>query len=120
MSGERSRAKGRSRELDVLRYFRADGWVTYRLAWGNADVMACKLVDGDEPETQRMRLLLVQVKCTGSGPYDHFRPMDRERLIAEADSCGAEAVLAWWPTYGELQLIDAHQWPKRARLEAAA
>lgn len=117
MSGER---RGRGRELDVMRHFRAEGWVTYRLAWGNADVMACRLEPGDEPEAQRMRLLLVQVKSTGGGPYERFGPVDRERLLAEADSCGAEALLAWWPAYGSLQLIDAHKWPKRASMEQAA
>jgi hypothetical protein len=120
MSGETSRRRGRSRELDVLHHFQDDGWVAYRLAWGNADVRACRLEPGDEPESRRLRLLLVQVKSTGNGPYDHFRPLDRDHLLAEADSCGAEAVLAFWPPYGSLQLIDAHAWPKRARMEAVA
>lgn len=113
-SGETRRRRGRSRELDVLHHFRDEGWVAYRLAWGNADVMAARL------EAGAMRLLLVQVKATGSGPYDHFRPLDRDRLLAEARSCGAEAWLAFWPPYGVLQLIDESQWPKRASLEAAA
>jgi hypothetical protein len=46
--------------------------------------------------------------------------MSGDHLLAEADSCGAEAVLAFWPPYGSLQLIDAHAWPKRARMEAVA
>ena len=118
--GERNRKRGRSRELDVLHHFRDQGWVAYRLAWGNADVMACRLDPGDEPESQRIRLLLVQVKCTGSGPFDHFRPLDRQRLLDECAACGAQPVLAYWPPYGTLQLLDESKWPRRAQLEAMA
>jgi Holliday junction resolvase len=117
MSGER---RGRSRELDVMHRYRDEGWVAYRLAWGNADVLAMRLEPNSELEHEWMRVLLIQVKSTSGGPYERFGPRDRERLVAEADSCGAEAVLAWWPPHGVLQLFDAHDWPQRALLEASA
>jgi hypothetical protein len=113
MSGETSRARGRSRELDVKHWFEDQGWVAYRLAWGNADVLAMRLDDAGVPV-----VWLVQVKSTGNGPYDHFRPRERQALLDEATRCGAVAMLAFWPPYGALQLIDENQWPKRARMEA--
>jgi hypothetical protein len=93
----------------------ADGWpVVKRFAWGAADVFAARLED-DRPV-----LRLIQVKSTGGGPYERFSPRDREALLADAAACGAQAWLAWWPSYGALQWIDSTKWPKRAQMEAIA
>lgn len=99
MSGER---RGRSRELRVADELRREGWVAYRLAWGQADVGALKA--GHRP-------LLVQVKSTAGGPYERFGPRARLALLHEAVCAGADCVLAWWPKHGELRWIQPLDWP---------
>lgn len=99
MSGE---ARGRGRELDVMRFYRSTGRVAYRLAWGNADVVALKA--GERP-------LLVQVKSTAGGAFERFQPRDRALLLVEAAQADARAVLAWWPPRGKLTLIPSEAWP---------
>lgn len=98
MSGER---RGRGRELDVMRWYRQRGYVAYRLAWGNADVIALKT---GEPT------LLVQVKSTARA-FERFGPRDRALLLVEAARADAHAVLAWWPAYGDLTIVPSEAWP---------
>lgn len=101
MSGNTSRARGRSRELDVLHYLQTMGFVVYRLSRGPADLVALKA--GHPPR-------LFQVKSTLT-PYQHFRADDRASLYHEAIVAGAEAVLAWWPKNGQLKFIESCEWP---------
>jgi Holliday junction resolvase len=102
-------ARGRSRELRVLDFYREHGFVAFRAAWGIADVVALKV---------GMRPQLVQVKST-TRPYEHFRQAERTELAHAAMVAGADAVLAWWPKGGKLTLIAASEWP-RTRTEVAA
>lgn len=102
MTGNTSRMRGRSRELDVIHHYQRLGFVAYRLSRGCADVVALK---AGHP------VRLVQVKST-LRPYDHFRQNERAALIHEAIAAGAEAVLAWWPKNGQLHFIEACEWPE--------
>jgi Holliday junction resolvase len=104
MTGNTSRVRGRERELKVVRHYRVLGFVAYRLNEGSADVAALKA--GHLPK-------LIQVKST-LRPYDHFRRADRDALLHDALSAGAEPVLAWWPKGGPLRLIPACEWPSRS------
>lgn len=99
MSGER---RGRGRELETMRHYRALGYVAYRLAWGCADVLALKA--GEPP-------LLVQVKSTAGGAFERFGPRERLVMLCEAQQAGARAVLVWWPAHGSLLAIDSDAWP---------
>ena len=86
------------------------GWLEDRDYWvaraagsfGDADLVALKV--GERP-------LLVEVKATAGGPYEHFGPKDRADLRFAARLAGARAVLAWWPPRGVLRLIDEDEWP---------
>ena len=106
MSGEASRARGRQRELAVMKHYRALGFVVYRLAAGCADVVLMKAGHG---------VKLAQVKSTRK-PYDHFPPVERDALMHEAIAAGAAPVLMWWPKGGPLVEIPACEWPSRSRV----
>lgn len=60
------------------------------------------------------RAILVEVKSTAAGPYEHFGPADRQAMLAAAGRCGAEAWLAWWPARKPLTWIPEHAWPGSA------
>jgi hypothetical protein len=98
------RGRGRARELAVRDHLRAQGWVVRRLADGPADLVALKA---------GVRPLLVQVKSTAGGPWEHFGPADRTALEHEAISAGADATLAYWPPQGRLRWFPAARWPQR-------
>lgn len=102
MSGNTSRRRGRSRELDVLHHLQAMGFIVYRLSRGPADLIALK---AGHP------IRLVQVKSTVR-PWEHFRADERAALIHESIAAGAEAVLAWWPPYGQLKFLESCEWPE--------
>ena len=101
MSGER---RGRGRELRVADKLRAEQWIAYRLAWGQADVGALRA--GNRPR-------LVQVKSTAGGPYERFGPAARAALLAEGEAAGADVVLAYWPKGRVLRWIWPSEWPNR-------
>lgn len=84
---------------------RAEGWVVYRAAGshGCADLVA--LSAGRTP-------MLVQVKSSAQGPYEHFRPDERVALCAEATQAGAEAVLCHWPAHRSMRLLGSDEWPQ--------
>lgn len=96
------KGRGRDRELRVADQLRSDGCIVYRLAWGNADLVAFKA---------GWRPLLVQVKSTSGGPYERFGPADRAALQQEAVAAGAACVLAWWPPRRRLEWRTPDQWP---------
>jgi Holliday junction resolvase len=109
-------SRGSARERQVMAKLRADGWVVYRAAGshGNADLVALRA---------DMRPMLVQVKASQQGAYEHFGPEDRAALIFEAVKAGADAMLCHWPARGELRWIPSSLWPsgrKIARLVEAS
>lgn len=101
----RSRQFGTRREWKVRDYLMDRDWIVFRpgASLGVADLVALR--DGSMPQ-------LVQVKGSAAGPYEHFRPAERVRLIAVARLAGATPVLAWWPPRGKLRFIGAEEWPK--------
>ena len=105
------RARGIERERRVAFSLRADGWTVVRAAGslGVADLVAGK--DG--------RTMLVEVKSTARGPFEHFPPADRIALLEAAHAAGWEPWLCWWPPRGEQTWIEAEKWPEIAGSRAA-
>jgi hypothetical protein len=104
MSGER---RGRGRELKAVELFQADGFVSYRLAHGCADVVALKA--GMPP-------MLVQVKGTRR-PWERFGPHERVLLAAEAIKAGAVPQLCHWPIGARApRFYGVHEWPQTSGL----
>jgi Holliday junction resolvase len=97
-----SRGIARERQVrDVL--LSQDYWVCRAAgSLGDADLIALK--DGKRP-------LMVEVKSTAGGPFEHFRPKDREELKLAARIAGATPVLYWWPPRGKLHVLWAEEWP---------
>lgn len=85
----------------------AAGWVVYRAAGshGNADLVALKR--GHVP-------LLIQVKGSARGPFEHFRTEERYELMDEGRKAGARACLAWWPAHKPLLWFAAPTWEAHA------
>lgn len=97
-------SRGIQRERAVRDRLAAEGWLAFRApaSLGCADVIALR--DGSRPR-------LVEVKSTAQGPYERFGPAARERLHLAAIVAGADALLAWWPSRGELRWIAEREWP---------
>lgn len=106
MSGEH---RGRDRELRVADLLRGLGYIAYRLAWGQADVIGLRA--GARP-------LLVQVKSTAGGPFERFGPAARKELLAEAFTAGADCTLAWWPKGAQLEWVEPEDWPRNRKAAA--
>lgn len=106
MTGEK---RGRDRELRVADRLRENGCVAYRLAWGQADVIALKA---------GVRPLLVQVKSTAGGPFERFGPAARVALLHEARASGADCTLAWWPKNRKLEWLGPEHWPDQKKVAA--
>jgi Holliday junction resolvase len=96
-------SRGHDRERAVRAVMQEDGWLAFRApaSLGVADVVALKA--GERPR-------LIEVKST-QGPYRHFLPRDRAELLAAALQAGADAFLAYWPSRGKLEWIEASEWP---------
>ena len=97
-------SRGHARERQVRDWYAKRDWLTFRApaSLGVADVIALKA--GEKPH-------LVEVKCTSRGPYHGFLPADRARLSMAARMAGAVALLAWWPSRGQLVFIPESEWP---------
>lgn len=110
MSGQR---RGHQRERDVRHRLEDEDWWVSRAAGsiGDADLVALRA--GRRP-------MLLEVKSTAAGPYSHFGPADRARLLFAAELAGADAVLAWWPPRGQLRFIPSSEWPTAREERAAA
>lgn len=96
--------RGIQRERAVKAWLQERDWLVVRAAGslGGVDLVALK--DGQRP-------MLVEVKSTASGPFDHFRPAERAALLLAAEMAGGVAVLAWWPPRGKLRLFGPEEWP---------
>ena len=104
-------SRGITRERQVRRLLEAEDWWVVRAAGslGDADLVALK--PGKRP-------LMVEVKSTAGGPYEHFGPKDRGDLLFAAALAGADAVLCWWPPRGEPTWITPDCWPGRRQVVA--
>ncbi len=98
-----ARSRGSKRERQVRDWLTERDWVVIHTRPGTnfCDVVALKLGE---------RTRFVEVKSTLK-PWDHFRPEDRADLLAVAKLAGAEAWLAWWPPWGQLQWLHSSEWP---------
>lgn len=105
------RQRGIDRERRVAFSLRAEGWTVVRAAGslGVADLVAGK--DG--------RTMLVEVKSTARGPFEHFPPADRIALLEAAHAAGWEPWLCWWPSRGQQTWIAAEDWPENTGSKAA-
>lgn len=101
-------SRGHDRERLVRLLLEAGGgprpgpWWCARAAGslGDADIVAARPQpwSGSLPSDGRSAdLLLVEVKSTAAGPYEHFGPADRAELRAAAALAGAQAWLCWIP-----------------------
>jgi Holliday junction resolvase len=86
--------RGDQREVDVGKVLGDRGWVvgSRRHIAGPGDLLAVTYHD----------VLLAEVKTTARGPFEHFRPDDREALVDLAETIGATPCLAHWPPRGVL------------------
>jgi Holliday junction resolvase len=96
--------RGIQRERDLVNQLRDDGWIAFRApgSLGFADVIAMK--DGI--------IMFIEVKSTNAGPYSHFLPGDRIKLLAAAKIAEAEAWLVHWPKNKRANWIHSDEWPK--------
>lgn len=101
----RGKTAGTQRERAVLKVLRDEGWFAFRTpaSLGVCDIVALRW--GDRP-------LMIEVKSTAKGPYEHFGPAERAELLAAARLAGARAELVWWPVYGKPAWIPSVKWPK--------
>lgn len=97
-------SRGHARERAVKLRLQDDDWWVARAAGslGDADLIALKA--GKTP-------LMIEVKSSACGPYEHFGPKDRADLIVAAELAGATPILAWWPPRGKLRWIPSSEWP---------
>lgn len=97
-------SRGHNRERQVRLQLESEDWWVCRAAGslGDADLVALK--KGKRP-------MLVEVKSSAQGPYEHFGPAERQRLIFAAELAGADAVLCWWPPRGRLRFVPSSEWP---------
>jgi len=104
-------SRGHDRERAVRRLLEADDWWVCRAAGslGDADLVALK--PGKRP-------LMVEVKSTAGGPYEHFGPKARTDLLFAASIAGADATLCWWPPRGKPTWITPDCWPGRREVAA--
>lgn len=99
-------SRGHQRERAVKLLLEDDDWFVVRAAGslGDADLVALK--DGHRPR-------LIEVKSSAKGPYEHFWPADRARLLFAAELAGADAYLVWWPPRGKPTWILSDAWPTK-------
>lgn len=103
MSGNTSRKRGRSRELQWRDELRNRG------SWAERVDCAADVVEMRRGE----RPMFWQVKSTVT-PYSHFGPEDRAKLRDEARLAGAACALCWCPKgvgISRAEEIDEANWP---------
>lgn len=100
-----AKAKGSAKERQSKALLELEGWHVTKAggSLGAADLVALK--DGERP-------MLVQVKATAKGPFEHFGPVERAELLSVAKAAGAVPMLAWWkPRAREHRLLESYDWP---------
>jgi Holliday junction resolvase len=105
---------GIARERQVRVLLNEMGYWTSRAAGslGDADIIALRALEAPEPAAYPgTEALLVEVKSTAQGPYEHFGPAERAQLVAAARKAGAAAVLCWWPKRRQPVWIPEASWP---------
>jgi Holliday junction resolvase len=109
--------RGHDRERAVRNLLEEDGWLVVRAAGslGTCDLVAIPTRNGAKHPARQYSsewLLLIEVKSTAGGPYEHFAPARRRELAELARQVFGEAWLAWWPPRRPLQWISSERWPK--------
>jgi len=122
--------RGSHRERQVRDLLREQGWEVFRCAGSKpCDLVALRIgVNGTLTATTgtlrdmeltvpagvyaRTAARLIEVKAGDhGGPFENFRPADRQALSEAAQRAGAEAWLVWWPPRREPQWIAEPDWP---------
>lgn len=96
--------RGIQRERDLVNLLRGEDWFAMRspASLGSVDVIAMKAGE---------RTRFCEVKSTSRGPFDGFRPADREALRFMAELANADPYLVWWPKRSKPIWIAADEWP---------
>jgi hypothetical protein len=96
--------RGNGREVKVAHRLAEDGWLvgSRRHIGGAGDLLAVKSFFAP---------ILVEVKSTAGGPFEHFGPADRKALYEAATQSSCIPYLAWWPPRGELKWLTVKDWP---------
>jgi len=110
--------RGSHRERQVRDLLREQGWEVFRCAGSKpCDLVALRCngrftsgPDFGMPSSAEVRLIEVKAGDHG-GPFENFRPADRQALSQAAQRAGAEAWLVWWPPRREPQWIAEPDWP---------
>lgn len=105
-------SRGHDRERKVRRWLEERDYWVGRIAGslGDVDLVATKL--GER--------LMIEVKSTAKGPFEHFGPSDRDDLKAAAELADMTPVLCWWPPYKREPIwLYENDWPLNRERKAA-
>jgi hypothetical protein len=101
--------RGDQRDVKVRKHLEDLGFTlgSRRKIPGAGDLLAIRL---RVQYAGHMEVLLVEVKSTAQGPWEHFGPSERLALAKAAQDAGAIGAVAWWPSRGPLSwfvVVDA-------------
>lgn len=103
--------KGNGKELRSAELFATEGYVvgSRRHIAGPGDLLVVRA----RPRLRYTDALLVEVKCTAAGPFDHFGPADRLAMAEYCEEHWLTPALAWWaPKAKAHKLIFFEDWPR--------
>jgi hypothetical protein len=95
--------RGNDRDVRVRKVLEELGYTvgSRRHVPGAGDLLGVRptaLVDVD--------VVLVEVKSTAGGPWEHFSPAERLELAEAARDAGGTGYVAWWPPHGCLSWFE--------------
>jgi hypothetical protein len=99
--------RGDQRDVQVRKWLEDLGFTlgSRRKIPGPGDLLALRPHPNHLPTPTPVaaEVLLVEVKSTAQGPWEHFGPAERLALAEAAQKATATGTVAWWPAYGPLQ-----------------
>jgi hypothetical protein len=93
--------RGDQRDVKVRQYLEKLGFTlgSRRKIPGPGDLLAIRVRDD---YSGHVEVLLVEVKSTAQGPWEHFGPSERLALAEAAQDVNSVGAVAWWPSRGPL------------------